>query len=324
MPPKKRQARKPSWKVAVVALGGNSLIEKGHWGTVQEQLKRVRETAEAVSLLARRGWSVAVTHGNGPQVGNLLLQHDVAKSLVPAMPLDVLVAETQGQIGYFLQQSLENNLSKHHLHKGVLSIVTQVLVDHSDPSFSKPTKPVGPFYTREEAQKLIDSRKWPMKEDSGSGDRRVGPSPKPLQIVERDSLRKLIGEGFMLVCCGGGGIPVIRKGGDLFGVEAVIDKDLASAVLTADLGAKLFVILTEVPSVFLNFGKKNQKAIEKMTLSEASLYLRRGEFGEGSMAPKIEAAIDFLKKGGERVIITTPEYLIFALDGKAGTLIVRK
>ena len=312
-------------KTIVIALGGNALIPKGAWGTVKDQKKRIDETAEIVAQLARKGYKVILTHGNGPQVGNLLLQQEYARTVVPDMPLDVLVAETQGQIGYLLQQSIENALRNHRMHKGVLSLVTQVVVDEYDSSFKDPSKPVGPYYMVKEALEL--KKKFTLANDAGKGYRRVVASPKPLRIVEASSIKKLASDGFIVIACGGGGIPVIEKAGKYWGVEAVIDKDYASVLLAKEVGAELLVMLTDVEYAFINYNARQKEPlpIRKIDAHRASILLGQGQFGEGSMKPKMDSGIDFVAKyKGSKAIITTPEKLFQALDGKTGTIITKE
>lgn len=310
-------------KKIVVALGGNAILQPGQFGTIDEQRHNVDVTAEAIAELIRRGHQVVVTHGNGPQVGNILIQNEEASDQVPAMPLDVCGAESQGQIGYMVQQSLHNRLHALGIDKPVVTVVTQVVVDPQDPAFQNPTKPVGPFYTKEKAEELMAAKGWVMKEAGAKGWRRVVPSPQPKAIFERDSVRALINSGAVVIASGGGGIPVKEEGGLLTGVEAVIDKDLAGERLAHDVGAEVFIILTDVEQAALNFGTPEQKNLSRMTLAEAEQYAKEGHFKAGSMGPKVEAARRFVANGGEQAIITSLHKAVEALEGCAGTVIVR-
>ncbi len=304
----------------VIAVGGNALLRQGDVGTAEEQFKRARETAESIYWIFEN-YQVAMTHGNGPQVGAILLQNEQAKSLVPPMPLDVCGAESQGMIGYMLEQSFNNVLKSKKIEKDIVTVLTRVEVSEKDPAFKNPTKPIGPFYTRFQAQELIREKGWIMVEDSGRGWRRVVPSPEPLKIVEKDAILSLLEKGFIVISVGGGGIPVIRKDGILKGVEGVIDKDLGAATLARDINAKRLIILTAVDKVYLNYGKENQKGIDQAKLKEIEEYYKQGHFKPGSMGPKIQAAMKFLKEGGRDVLITSPEALKDAMDGKNGTWI---
>ena len=304
----------------VLAVGGNALLRVGDNGTAEEQFKRARETAENIFPVFNE-YKVVVTHGNGPQVGAILLQNENSKNIVPPMPLDVCGAMSQGEIGYFLGQSFHNVFDEKGMKKEIVTVLTRVLVDENDPAFKNPTKPIGPFYTEEEAKKLAKERGWTVIEDSGRGWRRVVPSPDPLEIIEKNIIRKIIDSGYVAIAVGGGGIPVIRKNGSLIGVEGVIDKDLASATLGKDIRADKLFILTSVDRVYLNFGTEQQRGIEEMNVSEAKKYMEEGHFRKGSMYPKILAAIRFLKSGGKSVLITSPEKVKDSMDGKSGTWI---
>lgn len=306
----------------VVALGGNAILQPGQFGSSGEQRHNVDVTAEAIAELIRRGHQVVVTHGNGPQVGNILIQNEEASVQVPAMPLDICGAESQGQIGYMIQQSLHNRLHALGIDRPVATVVTQVIVDPADPAFANPTKPVGPFYTREKAQELEQARGWVMKEAGPKGWRRVVPSPRPKAIYERDSVRALIASGAVVIASGGGGIPVRDDQGVLSGVEAVIDKDLAGERLAHDVDADIFIILTDVEQVALRYGTPEQQNLSRLTLSEVARYAGEGHFRAGSMGPKVEAASRFVAAGGERAIITSLHRAVEALEGRAGTAIV--
>jgi len=274
--------------------------------------------------MIRCGYELVITHGNGPQVGNLLIQHECAQNMVPAQPLDVLGAMTQGQIGYMSQQTLINYLQQENMNKPVISVITQVLVHKEDPDFQDPHKPVGPFYTFNEAEKLRKQKHYIIRKVKTVGKkvyRRVVPSPDPIKIVEGEAIRQLVDAGITVIVSGGGGIPVIEENGEIRGVEAVIDKDLAAAVLAAFVHADVLLMLTNINNVFLNYGTPDQTPIEKMALEEAKRYLEEGHFLSGSMAPKVLAGIRFLEGGGEKAIIAHLNKAVDAIDGKAGTII---
>ena len=308
--------------LAVVAVGGNSLVRGGD-ASMDAARAAIAETADHLAAMAAAGWALAVTHGNGPQVGFGLLRSEAAAAVAPRLPLDVLGAETQGSIGYMLQQALDSALARRGVARPVATVVTQVVVDPADQAFSHPTKPIGPFYRAFEADELRRNRGWAMIEDAGRGWRRVVSSPEPLEIVEAPVVRALISQGIVVIAAGGGGIPVVRRETGYEGVEAVIDKDLASAVLARDLGASLLVISTAVQRVALDYGTPAQRPIETMTVADARRYLAEGQFPPGSMGPKIEAGIRFLEGGGEIVLITTPHLIGDALVGTAGTRMER-
>jgi len=293
---------------------------------VRDQQRRVRATCRVLADLIADGYDIALTHGNGPQVGNALLRHEAGKRGAPPMPLDICVAETQAEIGYLLQQELRNELTRRGLKRNVTSLVTQVLVDARDPAFRNPSKPIGPYYTKTAAKELMRRKRWRMVYDDRGGWRRVVPSPRPLEIIETATIRRLLFTGTtdeVVIVGGGGGIPVIRRGGRLVGVEAVVDKDLAASVLATGIGEKLFLILTDVPHVSLDFGTPRAKRIARVTAGEMRRHWESGQFPPGSMGPKIEAALQFLESGGERVVITDLRSLRAALAGKAGTTVVR-
>jgi len=315
-------------KTAVVAIGGNALLRAGEEPTIENQIKNVRETAKYLAQMVKMGYDIVITHGNGPQVGNLLLQNELSKDTVPPMPMDVCVAESQGQIGYLLQQMLTNQLRLIGLDREVAPIITRVLVREDDPAFQNPTKPVGPYYSKEEADRLAEEMGWKMKYDEARGGyRRVVPSPEPIDIVEKKSIKRMVFGGddqsTIVVASGGGGIPVVNQGDRLFGIDAVIDKDLAGCVLANSINEEFFIILTDVPNVYINFRKEGEKALESVTLDEIRKYQAEGHFAAGSMGPKIKAAIRFLENGGKKVLITSPENLIDALNGRGGTYITR-
>ncbi len=305
-------------EVVVVALGGNALITKKGNGDLRNQYKTIRQAIYHISGLFRT-YAAAITFGNGFQVGELLLQNEIARGRVPVTPLDILDAETQGEIGYLIEQGIMNELRRKKLKIPVLTLLTQVLVDKKDPSFKKPSKPIGSFYTLKEAAQLVQ-KGYDVVEDSGRGYRRVVPSPKPLRIIEEEVIQKVIHD-CIVIAVGGGGIPVYQSRGKFVGVEAVIDKDLASACLAKSIHASLFLILTGVHQVSLNYNKIEQRDLFHLTAEEALNYLKEGQFPPGSMGPKIEAALDFLHHGGKKVIITSPSNVEKALKGKAGTTI---
>jgi len=309
-------------KLAIIAVGGNSLVKDKDHQTVEDQYLAVGETCVHVADLLEEGWEVVVTHGNGPQVGFILLRSDLAKHKLHEVPLDSCGADTQGALGYHIQQHLANELMRRGHIKPVATVVTQVLVNKDDPSFETPSKPIGPFYTEEEAQAYHRERGWAVVEDSGRGWRRVVASPAPLRIVELEAIRSLIDSGVAVIAVGGGGIPVVEQDGALRGVAAVIDKDRASAMLAHELGASHFIISTAVDKAYLNFGTPDQRPIDLATVAEIKRYVAEGHFKPGSMLPKMQSAVRFLERGGERVIITTPESLLEAVHGKTGTHIV--
>jgi carbamate kinase len=310
-------------KIVVIAIGGNSLIKDAKHQSVPDQYAAVVQSAAHITDLLERGYRVVITHGNGPQVGFILLRSEHSRGLLHQVPLDSIVADTQGALGYQLQQALENEFRRRGLKKSVATIVTQTLVDRNDPAFAKPSKPIGEFYSRDQAEERMRVEKWTMIEDAGRGWRRVVASPKPVRIIEAEVVRHLVGNGYVVVAAGGGGIPVVAdEAGMLSGVPAVIDKDLASAVLAKEISADLLVISTAVEKVFLNFGQPGQRALDSMTVAEARQYIAEGHFKPGSMLPKIEACLQFIQNGGREAVITCPETLSAALDGRTGTRIV--
>lgn len=310
-------------RVGVIAIGGNSLIKDKDHQTVPDQFDTARETCFHIAGMIEQGWDIVITHGNGPQVGFILLRSEIASHVLHTVPLDSCGADTQGAIGYMIQQCLYNEFKRRGIKKPVVTVVTQVVVDKEDPAFENPTKPIGPFYDEEKAKRYHKERGWAITDDAGRGWRRVVPSPIPLEIVEKDAIKALIEKGFVVIGVGGGGIPVVREeDGSLRGVEAVIDKDYASSLLASGIGADLFLISTAVPKVALNYGKPNQVWLDEMTLEEARRYLAEGHFPPGSMGPKIEAVIQFLEKGGKKAIITSPENIERALKGETGTHII--
>jgi len=315
-------------KTAVVAIGGNAILRKGQEANLENQLGNLRVTCSYLAKMIKNGYDIVITHGNGPQVGNILLQNELCRNEVPAMPLDVCVSESQGQIGFMIQQALTEELRKVGLEKEVTCVITRVLVDENDPAFGDPTKPIGPYYTKKQAQELEQTMGWTLREDKKRGGyRRMVPSPKPLAIIEGSGIKRLIFGGEqqteVIVAAGGGGIPVIRtKEKCLKGIEAVVDKDLAASVLACDIQEKLLLLLTDVDSAYIDFNPAHAKPLGRVTLAEIVKYYEQGHFPEGSMGPKIEASIRFIRCGGERAIITTPELLEEALEGRAGTHIV--
>jgi carbamate kinase len=306
----------------VIALGGNAILPSKGRGTIQEQMAVARGAMSEVAELIASGHRIVITHGNGPIIGNVVLRNDAAKDRIPPMPIDVCGADTQGGIGYMLQQLLGNELLARGMNKSVVSLVTQCIVREDDAAFGEPTKPIGPFYSGEEAAYLARTKGWAMVEDSGRGHRRVVSSPRPLEIVEWEAIRSLILAGVVVIAAGGGGVPVVRgEHGVLRGVEAVIDKDRAAAVLARQLGARRLVILTAVDRVALDFGKPSERFLSELTTTEARRHLRERQFPPGSMGPKIEAVLDFLESGGEDALITSPQQLTAAFAGESGTRI---
>jgi carbamate kinase len=311
-------------KTAVIAIGGNSLIQDNNKRDVEYQWDAVRETCQHIACMIKDGWRVVITHGNGPQVGFILRRAELALHEVHGVPLDIIVADTQGSIGYMLQQALRNSLRVEGISQSVFSIVTQTRVDRADPAFSNPDKPIGGFMGAEEAEKFRAAG-WTVVEDAGRGFRRVVASPKPLEIIELDAIRMALQNEYVVIAGGGGGIPVTRNDkGELRGVYAVIDKDRASSLLATGLGADLFMISTGVERVALNFNKPDQRELDRITLAEARQYMEEGHFGKGSMLPKIEAVVRFLERGGPQAVITNPQNIERALKGESGTWVVPK
>ncbi|HEY7589991.1 MAG TPA: carbamate kinase [Candidatus Limnocylindrales bacterium] len=310
---------------AVVAIGGNALILDGQKGTIAEQYDNAVEMAGHIATLVREGWGIVLTHGNGPQVGFILLRSELVgdSAPVPQLSLEMSSADSQGGIGHILSLALLNALAAKGLRDRVAYVLTHTVVDAADPAFGQPTKPIGPFYTAAEARTRGERNGWQMIEDSGRGYRRVVPSPVPLRIVESDQIRALVDAGFVVVAVGGGGIPVVEESSGVYqGVEAVIDKDRASALLAASLGVPLLVLSTGVEQVAVHFRQPDQRFLDRLPVSDARRYLAEGEFPKGSMGPKIEAAIAFLERGGEEVLITTPAALERAIAGATGTRVV--
>lgn len=309
-------------ETVLVALGGNALIRAGETGSVEEQERNAETICNYLMSLVDRDYNIILTHGNGPQVGQQLLRHERAKEMAPEMPLDVLVAETQGNMGYFLQQTLLNHLKRRNVYRYVVTMITQVIVEHDDPAFQNPAKPIGTFLTREQAEAMRTKYGWKIVEDAGRGYRRVVPSPKPVKVVQRHMIRHAAREGNIVIAGGGGGIPVwVKDNGDYEGIEAVIDKDLTSALLATETEANLLIILMPNPKVSLNFGTDQQQDLDRVSLAEARQYMASGQFPAGSIGPKVQGVINFLEESGKgrRAIITRPDRLDAALDGKDGT-----
>lgn len=306
----------------VIALGGNALQSGKEEATAENQLAVVKKTSEKIAQISQRGYEIAVVHGNGPQVGRILLASERAKDVTPPMPFDVCGAMSQGYIGYHLQQAIKYSLNRHGKNIPVVTIATQMIVERSDPAFENPTKPIGPFYSAEEAQVISKEKGYQMKEDAGRGWRRVVPSPIPRKIVEIDAVKRLW-DSTIVISCGGGGIPVVENSdGELEGIAAVIDKDFAAELLAEEVGADVLLILTEVEKVAINYNKPNQKDLEKMSLSEALAYCQDGQFAPGSMLPKVEAAMKFVRANPDKkAIITSLDKAVEALEGETGTRI---
>lgn len=310
-------------KTAVVAIGGNSLIKDKDHQTVPDQLAAVIETCTHIAKMIQAGYEVVITHGNGPQVGFILRRSELAAHELHEVPLVSCGADTQGAIGYQIQQSLQNEFKKLGINKSVATVVTQVLVDKNDPAFKNPSKPIGSFMNEDEAKIKKEKEGWDIKEDAGRGFRRVVASPLPIEVIELDAIKKLLEAGIAVTAVGGGGIPVIRNDeGYLEGKDAVIDKDFASSLLASNLNADLLIISTAVEKVYLNYNKPEQAALDTITLAEAKKYLQEGHFAAGSMEPKIQAIIQFIEKGGKKGLITCPEKIAEALNGQTGTYIV--
>jgi carbamate kinase len=304
----------------VVALGGNAITREFEEGNITQQFANTRRSLVGVADLVEAGLKVAVTHGNGPQVGNALIRVEETRHLVPPLPLGVIVADLEGGMGYMIQQSLQNKLIKRGVHREVVTVLTQVIVDRDDPSILNPTKFVGPFYKEEQVADLVHNRGWRLMRDANRGFRRVVPSPIPKEIVERDTIKALLDQGTVVIAAGGGGIPVyVEEDGRLEGVDGVVDKDRASTILAREIGAEILYILTGVEKVAINFGKPNQKNFDQLTLHEAKRYLADGQFPKGNMGPKIESAIDFLEHGGKEVVITSIQRMADAIQGLTGT-----
>lgn len=313
----------PLHKIAVVALGGNAITVPGTPDTIANQFANTRRSLDGIVELIREGFRMVISHGNGPQVGNALLRIELSRGQAPDLPLGVLVADTEGGMGYMIEQSLQNRLKQEGISIPVVTIITQMLVDEHDPAVKDPTKFIGQFYSENQAKEFASTRKWVMKKDGDRGWRRVVPSPKPQSAIPAEMIKKLVSEGCIVIAGGGGGIPAfIDANGNLEGFDAVIDKDLGSAVIARDIGADLLAILTEVDRVALNFGKPNQTFLETVTVSDMKKHLADGQFPAGSMGPKIEAAIEFIEGGGKMVTISSIRDAARAWHGQAGTRII--
>jgi carbamate kinase len=310
-------------KVALVAFGGNALLAENQRGLQEEQIKNAQRAAQLMVHIVRKGYELIIVHGNGPQVGNLLLQMEEAVNKIPPYTLDVCDAMTEGSMGFMLERAITNELRRRSLDKEVATLISQVVVDKDDPAFAHPTKPVGPFYPKFRAQALAREKKWVMVEDAGRGYRKVVPSPKPIDVVPKRIIRDLVEAGRIVIAAGGGGIPVIINGRGLYeGVEAVIDKDYAASLIAREARVDLFIILTAIERVFLNFKKPDQREIPVMTVEEARKHLDDGQFPPGSMGPKIRAAADYIDAGGREVLITKDTHLKAALIQRSGTRII--
>lgn len=306
-------------RTVLVALGGNAILRPKQEATFENQMNNIKISCRFLAKLVKEGFRLVVTYGNGPQVGNILRQNEESADVVPALPLDACSAESQGLIAYMMQQALLNELILLGIEKSVVSVITRAEVSPDDPAFTNPEKPIGPFYTEEVARQLAEEKNWTVKEDSNRGWRRVVPSPEPLHIVEGESINQLINSGHIVISCGGGGIPVVRRSNGTYrGIEAVIDKDRSSSKLAKQIGADVFVILTETDYVYVNYGKANQEALSKIKVEELEKYIVEGHFSTGSMAPKVEAACHFARSGGYSIICALDQADL-ALEQKSGT-----
>jgi carbamate kinase len=309
-------------KIALIAFGGNALLPENQRGLQEEQMRNAQHAARLMVHIVRKGYELIIVHGNGPQVGNLLIQMEEAVTKIPPFTLDLCDAMTEGSMGFMLEKAVINELRTHSIDKEVATLVTQVVVDKEDPAFANPTKPVGPFYTKYRAQALAKEKKWNMVEDAGRGYRKVVPSPKPIDVVSKWVVRDLVCAGRIVIAAGGGGIPIIINGRGLFeGVEAVIDKDYVASLIAREVKVDLFIILTGVERVFLDFGTPQERPIEALTVEQAQEYRALGQFPRGSMGPKIEAAIEYIQAGGKEVLITSASHLKAALLNRSGTRI---
>lgn len=310
-------------KIALIAFGGNAILPDNQRGLQKEQMKNAQKAARLMVHVVKKGFDLIIVHGNGPQVGNLLIQMEESINKIPPFSLEVCDAMTEGSMGFMLEKSIINELRKNSLDKEVATLITQVIVDREDPAFENPTKPIGPFYSKYRAQMLAREKNWTMIEDADRGYRRVVPSPKPIDVVPKRVLRDLVHSGQIVIAAGGGGIPVIINGRGLFqGLEAVIDKDYAASLIAREVKAELFIILTNVERVYLNYGKPDQSPLSEITVKEAQEYLAQGQFPPGSMGPKIKAAIEYIQNGGKEVLITSANQLKAALINRSGTKIV--
>jgi carbamate kinase len=309
-------------ELTLIALGGNAILPDNRAGTIQEQRSLTRATMRQVADCIASGQRVVLTHGNGPIVGNIALRNEAMQATIPPMPLDVCGADSQGGIGYMVQQILGNELRSRGLRQPVVSLITQIEVSPTDIAFDHPSKPIGPYYSSEAAQELRDSKQWTLVDDAGRGMRRVVPSPRPRRIIEIEVIRALVAQGVIVNCVGGGGVPVIDQANTLCGIEAVVDKDHSAVLLGSELGVTRLVLLTGVETVMQHFGRPNQRPLHQVESMELQDLLQAGEFPAGSMQPKIAAALDFLAAGGREVIITDPEHLAAALEGHTGTRVL--
>ena len=309
-------------KIALIAFGGNAILPKNQRGLQSEQIKNAQKAAQLMIYIVKRGYDLIVVHGNGPQVGNLLIQMEESITKVPPFSLEVCDAMTEGSMGFMLEKAIVNELRKNSVDKDVATLITQVVVDREDPAFKNPTKPIGPFYTKSRAQMLRREKKWAMIEDSGRGYRKVVPSPKPIDVIPKRIIQELVHSGKIVIAVGGGGIPVIINGRGFFeGVEAVIDKDYAASLVAREVKADLFIILTDVDRVCLNYGTPDEEPIGVMTVKQAEEHLSQGQFPPGSMGPKIKAAIEYIQGGGKEVLITSANHLKASLINRSGTKI---
>lgn len=307
-----------------MALGGNALLRRGEKGDIETQEKNADEIVSYLMTLVERDYNLVITHGNGPQVGNLLLRNEASKDKLPRMPLDLLVAETEGSMGYLMQQAFLNYLRSRDIRRYVVTMITQVIVDRYDPAFARPSKPIGLFYEENEAKELEKEFGWNMIEDGGRGWRRVVPSPRPIKIIQRHMVRHLAIEGNIVIAGGGGGIPIrVDQEGSYEGIEAVIDKDLTSSLLASEIRANQLIILMPEPQVYTFYGKDRQRPLEHVSLSQMKDHIAEGHFPPGSIGPKVEAAVSFVERGGEKAIITRAENLASAIEGQQGTHITR-
>jgi len=306
----------------ILSIGGNALIRRGESGTIEEQFHNAKAACALVSKLLAEDCAVIITHGNGPVVGNIVIRNEAAKGFIPPMPLYISDADSEGGLGFMIQQTIYNEFKRAGIKAEVVTVITQAVVGATDPAFSAPAKPVGPYYTVDEARSLSGTKGWTMREDSGRGMRRVVPSPRPLRIIEANVIEGLSERGVVVIAAGGGGVPVLEApDGTLKGIDAVVDKDFATTLLAKETGVKRILNLTSIDSVYLDFGGPSQKPLRQLKTEDAKKYLKAGEFAPGSMGPKIEAAIEFIESGGEEVIISTPALMSEAIKGRAGTRI---
>ena len=306
----------------LIALGGNAILKGSERGTSEEQQANIIRTARQIARIIKRGHDAIITHGNGPQIGDILLRYEIAREQLPVMPVHICGGESQGMMGYMIAQAITNELRRAGAKKEAVCLLTQTVVNSRDPNFKNPSKPIGPFYEKAQAQKLAREYGWKLIPE-GEKYRRAVPSPVPLEIVELEAIRKLVSSGYAVVCAGGGGVPVIRRGSALQGIDAVVDKDFASSLLARNLNTDLLMILTDVSHAFINFRKRGRMELHRIKVQEAEKYLAEGQFEEGTMKPKVQAAIDFVKHTGKSAVITSLENAEIALSGKACTIITR-